>query len=69
MGNNSGGAGAKNNAMTKRGRFNTNPTSCNHPSCMIAARAKTDKKIHEKAVRKVITFISNAGGIFGIPSR
>lgn len=55
MGNNSSSAVKKyGNAGTKRGRFNPNPTACNHPSCVIALQSKRDKKLYETSPRKVI---------------
>lgn len=59
MGNNSNSNYSKNSAMTKRGRFNANPTACNHPSCSIAARAKLDKKNADKN-RRTLIFTSKA---------
>lgn len=62
MANNSGNA--KNPALTKRGRFNANPTVSGHPSCMVSNRSKSDKKASEKAARKVVVYKSKAKGMF-----
>lgn len=53
MGNNAGNK-SKNPAMTKRGRFNPNPTSCSHPSCQISARSRLDKKRYEEMMKEKV---------------
>lgn len=47
----SGVKGKFGHAGTKRGRFNPNPTACNHPSCQIALRSKRDKTAHEARMK------------------
>lgn len=44
---------SKNPALTKRGRFNPNPTACGHVSCMIAAQSKRDKAKYEARTKRV----------------
>ena len=52
MGINSGDKGKKFAlAATKRGRFNANPTRCNHAGCSISQKSKLDKKNSETAPR------------------
>lgn len=40
------GAGRKRLQLTRRGRFNPNPTACAHPGCQVTARAKRDKEAY-----------------------
>ena len=58
---NSGNGSSKNPALTKRGRFNPNPTRANHPGCLIAKQAKEDKE-KAKTDRRTFVFESRAKG-------
>ena len=41
----------KRQGLTKRYRFNPNPTACSSPSCIIHAQSQRDKKKWESAPR------------------
>ena len=58
---------ANNPAMTKRGRFNANPTPVSHVGCIISAAAKKQKEKDHK-VQRTVTYKSNAKGMFHVNS-
>lgn len=54
-------------AGTKRGRFNPNPTKCNHVSCLILQRAKQEKAAYLKnSSRPVKVFRSKVKSTFAV---
>ena len=53
------GASLKRLNLTKRGRFNPNPTPSGHPNCMIHAQAKRDKAGYDFSHRPVKVYRSH----------